>query len=241
MTSRSPAPFPNYRGGKGRAYQHLINLMPPHGRYVETHLGNGAVLRHKREATTSIGIDLDPRVVMAWRKVAPAGLRLIKGDASAWLPRLNLAEGDLVYSDPPYVAASRRTGRYYRHDYGDAEHRRLLDVLLGLDCMVVLSGYRSGLYDEMLASWHRHDYRAVTHNGVVTESVWTNFAPGDVLHDYSYIGATFRQREAHRRRLDRILRTFEDADPVERNAALARVAASDPGAIIEASRRVGCP
>ena len=50
-----------YPGGKGRSFRTLINLMPPHDRYVETHVGGGAVLRHKLAAKKSIGIDLDGR------------------------------------------------------------------------------------------------------------------------------------------------------------------------------------
>lgn len=29
----------NYHGGKGGVFQKLINLMPPHEVYIETHLG----------------------------------------------------------------------------------------------------------------------------------------------------------------------------------------------------------
>ncbi|MBS0352463.1 MAG: DNA adenine methylase, partial [Proteobacteria bacterium] len=47
----------SYPGGKGKCYQRLINLMPPHETYIETHLGSGAVLRNKRPAKTTIGID----------------------------------------------------------------------------------------------------------------------------------------------------------------------------------------
>ncbi|KHE92566.1 MAG: hypothetical protein SCABRO_01681, partial [Candidatus Scalindua brodae] len=38
----------NYPGGKGGVFQKLINLMPPHDVYIETHLGGGAVIRNKR-------------------------------------------------------------------------------------------------------------------------------------------------------------------------------------------------
>ena len=34
-----------YPGGKGTAYQKLINLMPPHACYIESHYGSGAVMR----------------------------------------------------------------------------------------------------------------------------------------------------------------------------------------------------
>ncbi len=54
----------SYPGGKGGAgvYQTLINLIPPHETYIETHLGGGAIMRFKRSAKINIGIDLDPDV-----------------------------------------------------------------------------------------------------------------------------------------------------------------------------------
>ncbi len=49
--------YPGGKGGSGVA-QTLINLMPPHNVYVEAFLGSGAVLRAKRPASTTIGIDV---------------------------------------------------------------------------------------------------------------------------------------------------------------------------------------
>ena len=45
-----------YLGGKGQTFQKLINLMPPHDVYIETHLGGGAVIRNKKPAN----LMLDP-------------------------------------------------------------------------------------------------------------------------------------------------------------------------------------
>jgi len=50
-----------YPGGKGKCYQHVINLMPPHSVYIETHLGGGSVLRHKRPAKRNIAIEVSLR------------------------------------------------------------------------------------------------------------------------------------------------------------------------------------
>jgi len=51
-----------YPGGKGGAgvYQTIINNIPPHDTYIETHLGGGNILERKRPAARSVGIDLDP-------------------------------------------------------------------------------------------------------------------------------------------------------------------------------------
>jgi len=55
-----------YPGGKSGAgvFQRIINLMPPHRVYVEPFLGGGAILRHKRLAQVSIGIDKDKLALM---------------------------------------------------------------------------------------------------------------------------------------------------------------------------------
>lgn len=66
-------------------------------------------------------------------------------------------DGDttLHYVDPPYVAATRDAGRDYAVEMDDGDHARLADVLQGLQGRVVVSGYRSSLYDHLYAGWHR--------------------------------------------------------------------------------------
>ena len=235
VTKRSENHYP---GGKGRSYRHIINLMPPHALYVETHLGGGAIMRRKRPAERSIGIDLDDRVLERWRRKALPGITVVRGDAVDVLPGLRLSEADLVYSDPPYVRSSRRTHRIYRHDYRDEDHERLLSTLMALPCRVIVSGYANDLYTSWLGSWFRTDYPALTHNGIVTESAWTNFEPGPVLHDYAYVGGTFREREQVRRRVRNLARRIAGLRDVEINAALARLASSHPQAVLAAAGRI---
>ena len=228
----------HYPGGKGRSYRHIINLMPPHALYVETHLGGGAIMRRKRAAERSIGIDLDDRVVERWKRKALPGLTIVHGDAVDLLPNLHLSETDLVYSDPPYVRSSRRTRRLYKHDYRDEDHERLLSALMALPCRIIVSGYANDLYASRLGGWFRTDYAALTHNGVVTESAWTNFEPGPLLHDYAYVGETFREREQVRRRARNLARRIAGLRDVEINAALARLASSHPQAVLAAAGRI---
>ena len=64
------------------------------------------------------------------------------------------------YVDPPYVAGTRDHGSDYRHEMTDADHKSLADVLRGLSGAVVLSGYRSGLYDDLYSDWRRIDRKA---------------------------------------------------------------------------------
>ena len=50
-----------YLGSKATAglCQTLIAMMPSHSRYIETHLGGGAIMKRKPPALCNIGIDLD--------------------------------------------------------------------------------------------------------------------------------------------------------------------------------------
>lgn len=208
-----------YPGGKGKSFQHIINLMPPHSVYIETHLGGGSVLRHKRPAIRNIGIELDARVVQAWHAEAHTlGLELVHGRAEDFLRDFPFGGDELVYVDPPYHPSTRRRPRVYAHDYTEADHERLLKLLLRLPCKVMLSGYANSLYDRVLAGWHRHDFQAKTHHGCRTESLWLNYEPPAALHDSRYLGANFREREVTRRRLERLQNRLRRMDPQERAA-----------------------
>jgi DNA adenine methylase len=235
------SPFPqnrigHYPGGKGLSFRNIINLMPPHARYIETHLGGGAVLRNKRPALQNVGIDIDPRVTELWRDRRE--FTVFTGCVHDILPDLQPDDGTLVYADPPYLPSTRRTPRYYRHDYTAADHERLLKLLLTLPAMVIISGYRSDLYEEHLGRWHRTTYEASTHRGLVEEVAWTNFKPGAVLHDYRHVGSNFREREGFKRRAGSLASALREAGEMELNSALASLGDSRPDAIIAAARRV---
>lgn len=210
----------SYPGGKGKSYQRLINLMPPHETYIETHLGSGAVLRNKRPAKTTIGIDADERVVSAWSQSTPMGCKVVQADAVTFLEQYAFLGNELVYADPPYVAATRRRTKIYRYEYSDADHSRLLDVLAALPCMVMISGYESPLYEERLRGWRRVSFSANTQRGLRQECVWMNFSEPTQLHDASFLGETFRERQAVKRRHQRLFERFGRMDPVEREHVL---------------------
>lgn len=93
----------------------------------------------------------------------------------------------LHFVDPPYVLDTRvsRKGSGYRHELTDDDHADLLAALLGLQGMVVLSGYSTTLYDDALAGWRRFETqsRISANRGTVlrTEVVWLNPACSEAL------------------------------------------------------------
>ncbi|WP_424681015.1 DNA adenine methylase [Frateuria sp. YIM B11624] len=207
-----------YPGGKGVCYQHLINLMPEHHTYIESHLGGGAVMRHKRPAARNIGIEIDRRVVERWREKGGVHFELVHEDALNYLAKFPFTGQELVYCDPPYMPSTRRGGPIYRHEYNQEGHERLLDALQSLPCMVMLSGYSSELYDTRLAGWRKHSFMAKTHTGLREETVWMNFPAPLVLHDPRYLGRTFRERQTIQRRTQTLHRRVTRMATTERAA-----------------------
>ncbi|WP_312368085.1 DNA adenine methylase [Stenotrophomonas sp.] len=86
----------------------------------------------------------------------------------------------LHYVDPPYVHSTRvmQAGKagYYRHEMSIEDHQELLAALLALRGHVVVSGYRTELYDDTLAGWQRVETTARISAGrggaTRTECLW---------------------------------------------------------------------
>lgn len=76
------------------------------------------------------------------------------------------------YVDPTYLHTTRGTNRY-AVEMTDDDHVRLLSLLTRVRGYVVLSGYRSELYDDALTGWHRVEYAAQAQDATGrTECLW---------------------------------------------------------------------
>lgn len=177
----------------------------------------------KRPARRNIGIDIDPSVISSAAAWDVPDLTLCHSDAVDFLRSFSFAGSELVYADPPYVASTKRNRRYYRFEYTDEDHRRLLEALLDTGCQVMISGYDCELYDQLLAGWHRRELRNITHAGPRTETVWANFAFSADLHDYGSVGCSFRERERIKRKASRWVRNLDEMPELERRAILAAI------------------
>jgi hypothetical protein len=111
---------------------------------------------------------------------------------------------------------------YYRHEFkSEIEHVGLLNALKACECMVMISGYDSALYREMLAMWRMVTFDTMTRGGsVATECLWMNYPEPTELHDSRFVGATFRERWNVTRRKRRWLARLAGMKPLERQALL---------------------
>lgn len=224
--------FMTYPGGKNGSgtYQKIINLMPPHHTYVEAFLGGGAILLAKRPAAVNVGIDIDDAVIHEWwrkKNQINMQLQLVNENALAWLYTNhlggNLTPDTLVYCDPPYLMSTRTSQRqFYTFEMGEeAEHRALIGVLRELKCMVMLSGYWSPLYADLLHDWRTFSFQAMTRGGTMaTEWVWMNYPAPVALHDYRYLGDNFREREHFKRQKERWTERLAKMPVLKRQALL---------------------
>jgi site-specific DNA-adenine methylase len=212
-----------YPGGKGQygVYQRIVNLMPPHKVYIETHLGGGAIMLKKRPAERNIGIEIDSEVVKIWRKEHQRDIELINDDAVNYLKSYRFTGKELVYCDPPYLSHTRKKrGKLYKYEYSVEQHIVLLEIIKTLPCKVMISGYESSLYKESLRDWHSHIFQAGCQNGMGTEWIWMNYPRPVELHDYRYLGDNFRQRERLKIKTNRWVTRLKSMPVLERQALL---------------------
>jgi len=212
----------SYLGSKAAsgAYQAIIGLMPPHDVYIEAFLGSGAVMRNKPPALRSIGIDLSTAAIDGFNCVDQA--ELICTDAQAFIANFDYAGSGrvLIYADPPYLLSTRTSRARYKFEYSEADHIMLLELLRIVPAAVILSGYPSKLYDELLPDWKSFEFQAMTRGGVRTEKLWFNFEPAAKFWS-SYAGKDFTDRQRIKRKAHRWAVAYNDLPPAEKLAVFA--------------------
>lgn len=197
-------------------------MMPPHDTYIETHLGGGAIMKRKPPAVHNIGIDRDAEALETFECNYP--VQLVHGCAHRFLGAYPYQGRELVYCDPPYLQATRRSRRRYRFDYEERDHVELLALLKSLPCSVMLSGYPSTLYDEWLAGWQSIELQVLIQGTVRTEKVWFNF-PVDRVHWARYAGRNFTHRQSVKRKAESWGRRYAAMPRPERLAVLSALMA----------------
>lgn len=84
----------------------------------------------------------------------------------------------LIYLDPPYMPETRH-GKQYRYEmYDSKSHEELLEAVKQHKGPVLISGYYTELYNDVLKDWHREE--TTCYNQVFNkkrEMLWMNFEP----------------------------------------------------------------
>ncbi len=104
------------------------------------------------------------------------GVQIENRPAVDLIPRFNF-QNVLIYCDPPYMLNTRH-GKQYRYEMDAEEHERLLALLLAHKGPVVISGYETELYNDMLVGWKHFEITAYSQAcSKKKEVIWMNYEP----------------------------------------------------------------
>ena len=181
-------------------------------------------MKRKPPALENIGIDIDPRALSRFDCGYP--VRLVNACAHEFLRGYDFGGAELVYSDPPYLMRTRTSGRRYRYDYEERDHVELLELLKSLPCAVIVSGYASALYEQLLRGWNTLEVQVMNQAGVRTEKLWFNFVV-DRVHWASYAGKNFTDRQRIKRKAERWGKNYGALPRAERVAVLAAIMSAE--------------
>lgn len=217
--------YQHYFGGKSGngTYQTIINNIPPHDIFMSLYLGNCGIVRHIKEAKFNLLNDIDPEVMQNWGKLQlPSWYKLTNHSALSIIERINdfIPPGIgsvFIFLDPPYRKDSRKCqADIYKFEVDEKHHTDLLSQINAIKRhKVMITHYPDPVYDAALKHWNKVDFYSMTRNGIALERMYMNYDLIDnLLHDYSYIGKDFREREAFeriRKNLSKKLKRLPDA------------------------------
>ncbi|QDX29607.1 DNA adenine methylase [Dickeya poaceiphila] len=216
-----------YLGSKAAAgaYQKIIAAMPPHDTYIETHLGGGAVMLRKPPTLRNVGIDIDEDALKNFAFTHKlANVNLVRRDAVEYLSMFDFSRAGrvLIYADPPYLPETRTSRNSYRYEYTADDHRALIAKLRRVPASVMVSGYPSALYDELLYDWRAIEFQVMTRGGVRTEKLWMNY-PESAAYSASFAGQDYIDRQRIKRKAERWAAKYRAMPPAERLAIMAEI------------------
>jgi DNA adenine methylase len=87
----------------------------------------------------------------------------------------------LFYIDPPYLHETRASKDVYRFEMEVEKHQEILGAIRECVGKVMISGYRSRLYEEVLGNWSTHEFNVPnqaaggSEKRRMTEVLWCNF------------------------------------------------------------------
>jgi len=178
-------------------------------------------MQRKPPALRNIGIDRDQRALARFRCAYP--VEKVHGCAHRFLAQFPFTGRELVYSDPPYLHETRSSGRRYRFEYTEQDHRELLRCSracrVRAPVRLPVDPLRRAARD-----WRQLELQVMNQAGVRTEKLWFNFIP-DRVHWARFAGKNFTDRQRIKRKAETWARRYRAMPAPERLAVLAALMA----------------
>lgn len=122
-----------------------------------------------------------------WRKLLPEYHKRLQNtniwniDIVGSLLHTKDVEDILIYLDPPYLLSTRTAKKCYEHEMSESQHIIMLGYALLQKGKVIISGYDSDLYNNLLKDWNKESIEIANHSGQNkkkqkrVECLWKNF------------------------------------------------------------------
>lgn len=129
-----------------------------------------------------------PQTIKDWKR----RFQNVRVECDDWQKIVELYDGPdtFFYCDPPYHPDTF-SGPLYQHQFTDADHRELLQVLNQVEGFVMLCGLDHELYDEELVHWRKVKFptrsfmSSSSYKRPRTEIIWMNYeADGKKNHEH---------------------------------------------------------
>lgn len=221
------SPIKNYTGSKGGAgvYQRIINKIPDTSTLVIPFLGSGQILtRLDLSRYSSIYInDFDGHTVEKWettiklynQNTGRYHIELFNCDFEEFLEnRYSRLNDAFIYLDPPYLLSTRNNNIYYKKEFSDKDHTRLLEYIGDIDHKYMINHPICDIYKyqlEEICSTEEYDY--MTRGGMRKDCLWYNYDPaGIALNTYKYLGDNFTKRQQIKRKINNVTNKLDRLD-----------------------------
>ncbi len=226
----APAPISSHRytGNKGSfgSYQQIINEFPLHQDFISAFAGSGAVEKRKKLAPgTNLAFELSGKTIDRHWKENQYGYEIHFADFLAWYASQKkelCGTNRLIFSDPPYLHSTRSSGaNYYEHEWDEAKHRLFLQMVCrSLDLHAIVHP-ECELYDRLLKGWRKKQWQVMSHTGPRIETLYMNYQKPAELHQYTYLGDNYTDRQRNKRRRDTLQKRLANMqNPEQRKAEL---------------------
>jgi site-specific DNA-adenine methylase len=220
--------YPGGKNGSG-TYQQIINQIPKHDLYVELFAGSAAIYKNKLPAANSLLCDIDGSVIPYLKSISSPGTIVLNCDTvqgiNIFVSLLNVLHtaGTAVfcYLDPPYPFEARKSqNQLYNYEMDNSGHIALLNGMVPAIFPYAISTYDNELYSGFLGHHRKIKFNSTTRRGSAVETLYMNYPIPSELHDYRYIGNTFREREAIQRSISNTAGKINSWSSIEKNALL---------------------
>ena len=100
----------------------------------------------------------------------------------------------------------------------------MLQLAKQIPANIAISTYPNPIYESELKDWRYIEFESMTRGGwMATERLYMNYPDPEQLHDYSFYGENFREREVVNRKLKTQFGKIEKMPAIERKVFINRM------------------